>query len=424
LNCAQVADELLAARRGESERQSEVYAHLNDCPKCRELADRMGRSLALLDSAGDFEPSERPWDGIRRALASEGAIPPKRLTRGRFDLHKRLPSTFKYVAAVVAAAAAVALLVHSRTPWKERQVVASAGTSGTIHVSLASEGSWELLPPGGLLRSGDRVATTRRGAGQMRLSSGVSVDLNSGTVLELFDPSYLYMHTGEVYVVARPGTGFTVQTESAKVRVTGTRFTVLAERGSTRVTVVEGSVEIRNAKGHVTVSAGQAASVDKGKAPRAPVATDPAKAIGWTLEPEPKISLALSGSRVRQGSKLTAEVTVVNPKAEPMSIYAPGGVQPFYMFRITGPRRGSSWVQQASPVRSASTAREPQAATISIDPGSRHSFKCSLPKLTAAPGEYTVSAIYYAYRAEDAPEWLWTGTIESSPVKVEVTEAR
>jgi len=424
LNCVQVADELLAARRGESERQSEVYAHLNDCHECRELADRMGKSLTLLDSVSDFEPSARPWEGVRRALAAEGAIPPKRLTRNRFELHKRLPSTFKYVAAVVAAAAAVALIVRSRTPWREREVVASAGTSGTIHVSMASEGSWEMLPPGGLLRSGDRVATTRRGAGQLRLSSGVAVDLNSGTVLELFDPNSLYMHAGEVYVVARPGTGFTIKTKSANVRVAGTRFTVLVQDDSTRVTVVEGAVEVRNAKGKVMVNPGQAASVAKGSAPRPPVATDPAKAIGWTLEPEPKISLSLSARRLRQGGSLTAQITVINPKAEPMSIYAPGGVQPFYMFRITGPHRSSSWVEQASPILSSAAAGGPRAATISIDPGGRHSFKCALPKLTAAPGDYTVSAIYYAYRVEDAPKWLWTGTIESSPVKVEVTEAR
>ena len=296
------------------------------------------------------------------------------------------------------AAAGVAWLVESQMPWRVRDVVASAGPAGSLHVKRAGKGPWVGLSPGALLRAGDRVGTAPKpgeAVGDLRLASGVCVKLNAGTLLELLDEDRVYMYTGEVYVAARPGgRGFSIQTSSATVDVRGTRFTVLATKGSTRVTVIEGSVSLANRRGEVSVGPAQAASADKGAAPRAPVQVDPAKAIGWMLRSAPKISLSLSAKRISAGRPLVAQLTVTNPRREAIEIYAPGGAQPFYMFRITESTRGDSWVIQASPPPTQDAGAEGQAATVNIAPGGRHSFKCSPGQLTARPGEYSVSVIY------------------------------
>ncbi len=430
MKCREISEELLAARRGESDHQSEVYAHLADCADCREMADRMGRALAVLDKVGDFEPRERVWNGVSKALEADGASPPRRLSREALEIHKRIPAPVRLVAAVVLAAAAISIIVYSYLPWRSRPIVGTAGHTGAIHLKRGGEGVWETLSPGRLLSVNDHIGTSDRG-GDILLSSGVSVRLHTKTLLELLSPHKIYMGAGRVYVAARPGGGeFTIDTGAAAVKVLGTRFDVMVLPDATRVTVVEGEVILSNKRGAVTIGPGMTASAARGEAPRRPVRCDPAKAIGWALRSStraPDLGLSLSRARVKTGTALTAIIEVANNTGEPVEAYTAGDVQPFYMFRITrmsGSRPARSWTIQATPLATPGDIGRDHPKLVNLDRGEKYTAKCDLTGITRSPGRYEVSAVYYSYPTKGATDALWTGTTTSRPVAVEVTEAQ
>lgn len=74
-NCARTISALHAVIERKAELPPEVSAHINSCPQCRQVAQRLGRVIeALADATGDVvtDPiAERPIvDNVRKAVSS------------------------------------------------------------------------------------------------------------------------------------------------------------------------------------------------------------------------------------------------------------------------------------------------------------------------------------------------------------------
>lgn len=161
--------------------------------------------------------------------------------------------------AAMAAAAVVVLGAVLATVWEKRgvelQVVASSGT----HAARWPSGSAQKL---GAIRISD-------GTMQVRLPSGVMLDLAAPVELKLHDAMHATLVAGSVTAdVGEHGSGFTVDTPGTRVVDLGTRFGVgIAENGDTDVAVFQGKVKLLDGGNRTTelatLNQGDAVRVDR-----------------------------------------------------------------------------------------------------------------------------------------------------------------
>ena len=75
-----------------------------------------------------------------------------------------------------------------------------------------------------------------------------------------------------------------MQTPTVTAAIKGTEFAVsVAENGGTTITMIEGTVEASNELGSVTVTSGEEAVTEPGKAPQRRIAVRPKDAVAWSL---------------------------------------------------------------------------------------------------------------------------------------------
>ncbi len=153
------------------------------------------------------------------------------------------------------AAAAAVLLGMAMLWWSQRGVeVEVVQTSDTI------SGEW---------RTGDKVrldhVTMARGSVQLRLASGVLLDVVGPVELKLLDTMQVHLLSGRVTAVVPPAArGFAVETKAGRVVDLGTRFGVATGASdSAEVHVFEGKVEVTTKQKHVLpLAAGEAVALD------------------------------------------------------------------------------------------------------------------------------------------------------------------
>lgn len=135
----------------------------------------------------------------------------------------------------------------------------------------------------------------------LRLSSGVVLRLDQGSVLVLGDISpnrllLLKLLSGFVHFISRTPVPLQITTPIANAGPEGTEFAISASDASTSLWVYEGKVKFYNDKGDLTLNPGQGAQARLGQAPQARIDIKPEDAVHWALYYPPLLPYHGSGN--------------------------------------------------------------------------------------------------------------------------------
>lgn len=163
------------------------------------------------------------------------------------------------------------------TPPAPTATVASA--RGRVQVRRG-DGDWQELTPGTVLGANDAVRAGRNAEATLRLGDGVEVRLSPRSELNVRElteaVSRVRLDEGHVTAVVGSG-GRTLRVQArgsdAEAESKGGTFGVVTDgRGTLAVAATTGSVRVSAAGAAVDVKAGEATTVDAGKAPAGPTA--------------------------------------------------------------------------------------------------------------------------------------------------------
>jgi hypothetical protein len=235
---------------------------------------------------------------LLRLTGPRPAAPPERAARVKAAVHAewraavaaRARRRTQRLLAVLAAAAVLAVTI----PLLRGRLGAPAPVpaAARIEIDLPGAAAGGVVPIGGMLDTG----AGRRMA--IRMSSGHSVRLDTGTRARVESGAAVTLLAGGLYVDSggpeRRGRGpIEIRTPAGPVQDLGTQFEVrvLDEDGAVRVRVREGLVALRRPAGSSRVMAGRELLVDAGGASRERPLDDPAGAWGWIGEVTPMMAI-------------------------------------------------------------------------------------------------------------------------------------
>lgn len=155
--------------------------------------------------------------------------------------------------------------------WHRAGELAPPARLKAARVEIVQESAWSrtastaaplLLRPGDDVNVGSELATAERGRLAVRLATGHSVRLDTGTRATVLSDRVIALTHGAIYVDSRSTSGAAVgvveiRTPLGSVRDSGTQFEVRWLMTSLRVRVREGKVALEGAGTSVEVGAGQ-----------------------------------------------------------------------------------------------------------------------------------------------------------------------
>ncbi len=221
----------------------------------------------------------------------------------------------------LAAAAAIVVIGLLAFEWSRRGVeVEVVQTSGAI------SGDWVMGHKARL-----NHVTLVRGSVQMRLSSGVLLDVNAPIEMNLIDSMHVQVFSGRVTAdVGEHGKGFVIETPQARVVDLGTRFGVDAsDAAQTSVLVFQGQVEVYekgSAQRVALLNTGEGLRLDNNRRVSRIVSvsgTDGAN--GWTANAPPASSALISA--VRDSMTANDEAAKKWPSLRNFYRIVPGGLR-------------------------------------------------------------------------------------------------
>jgi len=226
--------------------------------------------------SGEHGPSLDPHDEVAALIRLAGRradVPEAVASRVRAAAHEqwrnvvRRRNRVRYVWATAAlATAASAVLVIALRGFGDTTGSPAAGASPRIESVAGS--AWaiaedepgappRLLRVGAEVPIGSAIETAEPGRAAVRLASGHSVRLDTGSRIRILDREVVALDRGAVYVDsranARSGAPLRIRTPLGEVEEAGTQFEVRLGADSVRIRVREGSVVLRAADRHFTV---------------------------------------------------------------------------------------------------------------------------------------------------------------------------
>ena len=200
----------------------------------------------------------------------------------------------------------------------------------TVETKTAASAGWSASKEGQTLVANDRIRTGAGSRASLLYSDQTLHRLNEKSEVEILPPAgggsgIVKILSGQSYFTTRTPKDFgRVQTPAVTAAIKGTEFAVaVAGDGTTVITMIEGVVEASNEHGSVTVTKGEEAVTEPGKAPQRRIAVHPRDAVAWSLyypqvlggadRGNPKLdqaAAALSAGQVDEARRLLDEVKV------------------------------------------------------------------------------------------------------------------
>ncbi|HET8947041.1 MAG TPA: FecR family protein, partial [Candidatus Polarisedimenticolia bacterium] len=193
---------------------------------------------------------------------------------------------FAALAAVLLAAVAIPLLRGWR-PFPQ-----PAATLARVEIGSPALPAGTMLSSGALLetRDGDRLALRLASGHSVRLDTGSRARLVSAGILELLEGA-IYVDSGAPSPAGAAGRAVDIRTPAGTVQDIGTQFEVRLADAAVRVRVREGMVTLRRTAGPVEVQAGRELLIGPdGRASEAAI-EDPGTAWAWTGEVAPMMAI-------------------------------------------------------------------------------------------------------------------------------------
>jgi ferric-dicitrate binding protein FerR (iron transport regulator) len=159
----------------------------------------------------------------------------------------------------------------------------------------AGGGHWMPLDGAAPLKAGMQLRTGSGGRVALRLTDGVELRLDSGTLLAFEDAEHARLSQGAVYVDSRAEAGatspdFELATPEGAVRHLGTQYEARLAGGGLRVAIREGRVQVGTPTGAVQGAAGEQLVVGAGRIERSALAPN-APEWNWLATVTPPFTL-------------------------------------------------------------------------------------------------------------------------------------
>jgi tetratricopeptide (TPR) repeat protein len=170
----------------------------------------------------------------------------------------------------------------------DQGVAKAVSVQGTVEVRRAGETQWQQVKLNDTFRPGDTIRVQERSRADVALLNQSVLRLNANSTITVEAPKegktgVIDMVRGAAHFFARGPNSLEVKTPFTVAGVRGTEFLVNLESQATLLTVFEGTVVAQNATGSLTMTDGQSAIAEAGKAPVTRVVARPRDAVQWTL---------------------------------------------------------------------------------------------------------------------------------------------
>jgi len=185
-----------------------------------------------------------------------------------------------------------------------------ATVEGQVEVQRTGSPGWQTGVLGGDLCQGDTVRAGASSRATITLINQAVLRVDQNTAMRLDnitgvtkERSVLSLLKGAFQSFSRKPRGFEVNTPYLNGSIEGTEFVFRVEEGQSKLTVLEGTVIASNSQGNVSVSGGESAVAEQGKAPYKSTVVHPRDAVQWSLYYPPVLATqARGGDAVVQAS--------------------------------------------------------------------------------------------------------------------------
>ncbi|HEX3034421.1 MAG TPA: TonB-dependent receptor [Thermodesulfobacteriota bacterium] len=165
---------------------------------------------------------------------------------------------------------------------------------GTVESQKAGETQWQTVKLNDTYCPGDKIRVGERSRADVALGNQSVLRLNSNTAITLEGvkeerTSLVDLLKGAAHFFSRGPRSLEVRTPFTFAGVRGTEFFISVEEDKTFLTIFEGEVLAANEDGTLTLTGGQSAVAEAGKAPVLRVVARPRDAVLWALYYPPVI---------------------------------------------------------------------------------------------------------------------------------------
>lgn len=199
-------------------------------------------------------PAADVMNEVRQAVHDEWrAMVAQRTRRNRLIAYAVAASV-----AVVALAVTISLQFTATPP---NPVALVARVEGVLQVDPVGSGDWHAVKTGEQVAAGDVIRTDAGTRAALDFGNGVSVRVDTGSLVSLAAADRVVLDHGRLYVDADPRFAtrqpLTIETAYGSVRHLGTQYQVRTARNGIEVGIREGRIEVTNASGTHAGAAGE-----------------------------------------------------------------------------------------------------------------------------------------------------------------------
>jgi tetratricopeptide (TPR) repeat protein len=176
----------------------------------------------------------------------------------------------------------------------EQWVAKVVSVQGTVEVKKVGEAWWEPVELNDTYCPGDEIRAGENSRANLALINEAVLRLNQNTSMTLGEfkekqTSLVDLFKGAAHFFSRRPRSLEVQTPFAIAGVRGTEFFIEVKEDQTFLSIFQGEVLAQNKYGQVTLTSGQSAVAERGKAPAMRVVVRPRDAVQWALYYPPVI---------------------------------------------------------------------------------------------------------------------------------------
>ncbi|MGB5923497.1 MAG: tetratricopeptide repeat protein, partial [Syntrophobacteria bacterium] len=159
---------------------------------------------------------------------------------------------------------------------------------GTVEVKKVGEARWQPVELNDTYCPGDEIRAGENSRANLALINEAVLRLNQNTSMTLGEfkeeqTSLVDLFKGAAHFFSRKPRSLEVQTPFAIAGVRGTEFFIEVQEEQTFLSIFQGEVLAQNKYGQLTVTSGQSAVAERGKAPAMRVVVRPRDAVQWAL---------------------------------------------------------------------------------------------------------------------------------------------
>src|SRR5262245_55880903 len=185
-----------------------------------------------------------------------------------------------------------ASLAQTREEWVARAV----SVQGTVETQRVGETLWQPVKLNDQFRAGDQLRVLDRSRADVALLDQSVLRLNENTTITIQAvkderTGVIDLLRGAAHFFSRGPGSLDVQTPFGIAGVRGTEFLINVETAQALLTTFEGTVVAENSAGSLTLTSGQSAVVEAGKAPVLRIVARPRDAVQWALYYPPVLYL-------------------------------------------------------------------------------------------------------------------------------------